>query len=163
MDNEAKGDPCLTEKLIKDELPGILAFAIRGLKRLRENGYVFTSSQKAQRTLEEYKEKMNPMLEYVRLNIKENTEAEKVNTTVLRQHFRTWCEREGHDKFSKISSKAFGNQLKRVLENEGIAYEKVKSGKRYIKGIEVKGLNDESKKGQSRLTVKDSGNELDDL
>jgi putative DNA primase/helicase len=163
MDNEAEGDPYLSEKLIKDELPGILAFAIRGLKRLRKNGYVFTSSQKAKQALEEYQEKMNPMLEYVRLNIKENAEAEKVNTTTLRGHFKHWCEAEGHDKFIKISSQTFWTQLKRVLENEGIVYEKIKADKHYIKGISVKGLNDEPQKRQSRMTIKDLGNELDDL
>jgi putative DNA primase/helicase len=163
MDNEAEGDPHLTERLIRDELPGILAFAIRGLKRLRKNGYTFTSSQKAQETLEEYKEKINPMLEYVRLNIKEDTEAERVNTTVLRGHFKNWCETEGHDKFTKISPQSFWSQLKRVLEDKGIIYEKVKADKHYIKGIKVKGLNDGLKKRRPRQTLKDLGNELDDL
>jgi putative DNA primase/helicase len=40
-ENEAKGDPHLAERLIKEELPGILAFAIRGLQKLRKNNYVF--------------------------------------------------------------------------------------------------------------------------
>jgi putative DNA primase/helicase len=162
LDNEAERDPYLTERLIKNELPGILAFAIRGLKRLRKNGYVFTYSKKAQQALEEYKEKMDPMLEFVRNYIKENMEAEKVSTTALRSHFQGWCEREGHDRFSKISSQTFWTQLKRVLENEGIYYEQVKANKRYIKGIKVKGLNDEPKKRRNdKMTYWQ--NELADL
>jgi putative DNA primase/helicase len=162
--NEAKGDPYLVEKLIEEELDGILTFAIRGLKRLRENNYIFTESQKAKKTLEEYKEKIDPMLEFVRAQIRVGNKEEKINMTDLREYFKKWCYQEGHSKLSKISAKAFWPELKRVLANEGINHEKqkdTKDGKQYLCGIKLRKMNTRNPNvGGFSGTVEDLMNEM---
>lgn len=52
-------DKDLASKL-KQELPGILNFALDGLKRLRTNKYTFTESEAIERALNEYKEYTEP-------------------------------------------------------------------------------------------------------
>ena len=142
--NELEGNPYLSE-ILMDELDGILAFAIRGLLRLRKNDYKFTSSKKAQRALEQYKEKIDPMLAYVRSNVEEDEEAEKINMSRFREHYQNWCREEGHEKLAKISAQTFWDTLRRVLKSEGFVYRKFKADKQFIKGIRVKGLNDKDK------------------
>jgi putative DNA primase/helicase len=52
---EAKIDRNLADTIIQEELAGIFAFAIQGLKRLKENNFVFTKSVKAEKALEKYR------------------------------------------------------------------------------------------------------------
>jgi putative DNA primase/helicase len=140
-ENEAERNPDLLDELNK-ELAGILAFAIRGLKRLKQNDFVFTRSQTAERALEAYKEKIDPMLAFVRDFVKEDEEAEPLNMTVLREHFRQWCNREGHTNMAKIAGNTFWGSLKKVLDKERINYIKKYKGSRDLRGVVVKGLND---------------------
>ena len=140
---ELEGDPFLTEALMT-ELPGILAFAMRGLRRLRKNDYKFTIAEKAQQTLEKYKEKIDPMLAYVRSHVEEDEEARKINMTELRENYQRWCRDEGHKKAAEITSQSFWTTLKRILDSEGITYSKFKDNKQYIRGIRVRGLNNET-------------------
>jgi putative DNA primase/helicase len=140
-ENEAERNPDLLDELNK-ELDGILAFAIRGLKRLKKNNFVFTRSKTAERALEAYKEKIDPMLAFVRDFVSEDEEAEPLNMTALREHFRKWCNREGHTNMAKIAGNTFWGLLKKVLDKERINYTKKEKGSRDLRGVTVKGLND---------------------
>ena len=95
------------------------------------------------------------MLAYVRSNVEEDKEAEKINMTDLREHYQKWCRDEGHEKLARISAQNFWDTLRRVLKSEGFVYRKFKDNKQFIKGILVKGLNDRNNKREDSETIDD--------
>jgi putative DNA primase/helicase len=157
---EAKIDRNLADTIIQEELDGIFAFAIRGLKRLRKNGFVFTKSAKAEKALEKYKETIDPCLTFVREYITEDEKAEKVNMTELREMFQNWCRDEGHSHLEKISAPRFFDEMKRIFSLEGIPFRKQKSNKQYLTGIKVKGLNDKRESDESNEDTFDDSFDL---
>jgi hypothetical protein len=110
--------------------------------------------------LEEYKEKLTPMLEYVRHNVEEDAEAEAVTSSEFREHFKIWCVKEGHGQMPEINQKNFWPKMEIILRSEDIHFKKAKSGSQIIKGIRVKGLNDQHIK--SSKTISDPDSKLDD-
>jgi putative DNA primase/helicase len=160
-ENEAKRNPDLLDALNK-ELEGILAFAIRGLKRLKKHNFVFTSSKASERALEAYKETIDPMLAFVRNFVSEDGEAEPVNMTILREYFKTWCNREGHTNLAKIAGNKFWKDLKKVLDKEKIKYIKKDKGSRDLRCVRIKGLNDNKNVKVHNGTLDDLENDYDD-
>jgi putative DNA primase/helicase len=141
-EKEARVDRNLADTLIKNELEGIFAFAMRGLERLKKNDFGFTESRKAERKLEEYKERIDTYLEFVRQLVTENPNAEPVNVTTLWHYYKKWCDDEGYQNAKKVAQKTFGEAIRRVFEDEGILYDKRKNNKWFLHGIVVQGLND---------------------
>jgi hypothetical protein len=74
--------------------------------------------------------------------VTEDEEAEPLNMTALREHFREWCVREGHTNMARIAGNKFWGSLKKVLDNERINYIKKNKGLRDLRGVMVKDLND---------------------
>ena len=131
----------LAANLIKEELSGIFTYAIEGLIRLRQNNFVFTKSRKAEKALEEYKEKIDPYLVFVRNYVKEDNDAARISVTDFRKHFQIWCSKEGHSSLKDVSAPTFSEQIQRVFRLLKIPYKRKKSGKRYLTGLKVVGLN----------------------
>ncbi|MGW6190582.1 DNA primase family protein [Bacillus cereus] len=61
--HEEEQDRYLTEKL-KDELPGILNFAVEGLRRLKNNDFIFTKSPAIEEMNEDYKKQQDPVQQF---------------------------------------------------------------------------------------------------
>lgn len=140
--NEIQADPDLVERL-EGEIDGIFAFAIRGLERLRQNNYVFTSSKKSKSTLENYKETINPYLEYANKQLDYDANL-KIGSTALREHFMEWCANEGYTDLKKISSKSFWKGMEPVLIDKGIEYKRGKSSTHFVIGLSIKDIENDS-------------------
>lgn len=159
---EAKIDRHLADRVIKKELPGVFAYAMEGLKRLRENDFEFTEAEKSLKALEEYKEQLNVYLLFVRQFVTQADDEKYVLSDGLWKYFTGWCAKEGHSNAKTVNSTTFIKNIKRTMKNEGIL---MKPGQfnvgnkrlRGLRGITVKGLND-VESGASA-----GGKELDDF
>jgi putative DNA primase/helicase len=134
------GDDRDTELLAKltGELPGILAFAVQGYRRLKANRYVFTESARCTVEHDEYRDLSNPMLVFVR----ETIEAEiggKATREALRNAFDGWCGDNRHSVLMRMTNAGFFRALRDALGESGIDYtEKKSNGARTFEGIRVK-------------------------
>ncbi|RTE02766.1 phage/plasmid primase, P4 family, partial [Paenibacillus whitsoniae] len=136
--NADSADKHLREKL-EAELPGILNFALKGLKRLRAQNYVFSPSQAAKQVLDEYRETINPILSFVSECIKPVSGAGNIFRKQLREEFNRWCQVNRHTGVSEISERRFWQEFRNVLDEERINYKETKSnGHDCFSGITLK-------------------------
>gem|GEM_PF-1060596 len=130
-----KADKGLFEK-IKTELPGILNFALEGLKRLRNNNYNFTEPQKTKDVLIEYRKAIDPVFEFVSESIQRAPAHQTIKNDVLHDAFRSWCFKNGHKGSADIGKRKLTERFKQVLKDCRIPYDVgMSNGKRYISGI----------------------------
>jgi len=130
---EGKADVFLQESL-KEELPGILNFALAGLERLRKNRYVFSKAKAADRTLEEYTDKLNPVQRFVRERLCAADSSARIRYDSIMTAFADWAERNGHSNNYKQST--LSDLVKDGLKARGIPFEPFKSGGlRGLRGI----------------------------
>lgn len=119
---EEDQDKDLSEKL-KNELDGILQFAINGLKRLAEQNK-FTNSSKGNSIMEEFKKNSNPVEIFFEDMVKEN-ENGKIKCQDLYRMYIKFCEDEGirgimnNINFGKEVKKKFSKTDKKKITNEG--------------------------------------------
>lgn len=91
----------LTNKLTSaDELSGILNWGVRGLKRLKENGFNFTNTASLEATREDYKRRSDPVWAFVQDCLKEDSEG-VVSKEKLYNTFRQWSLDRGIPLLSK--------------------------------------------------------------
>jgi putative DNA primase/helicase len=163
---EDKRDPDLATNLIREELAGILVFAIQGLKRLRDNNYKFTFSKKANKLLEEVKETSDGYLQFVRdriIVIADEGGAPRLSKKEVRDNFSQWCNDEGHTKLKNISNKKFWAELRRVFKAENIPFtENAEDAKRYLDGIRLRG-DDEEEEEQEAAAIQKKDDSLDEF
>lgn len=112
---EDKVNPNLSNELLQ-ELPGILNVALKGLKRLVENNYTFTQSQKATKALKDYEAKSNP-IEYFFKDGLEFSLGNKMQKSDVPKLFSKWCKENDYD--IAFSSQQFWT-LVRKKEEQGI-------------------------------------------
>ena len=86
-------DPMLSDKL-KAELPGILNWAIEGLRRLRQQGY-FTKAELNEAALAEYRLESNPARAFLEECCVEEPDA-RTPIEVLYGEYKTWCDNHGY-------------------------------------------------------------------
>jgi putative DNA primase/helicase len=131
-------DNNLKEKLEK-EISGIFLWAIDGLKRLRENDYNFSKCTDMEQALEEYKSEQNPMIEFFKECIEEETESEnRVDNKIVYQTFRSWAAKNGHNKLSGISTIKFWKEFESHASSLGYNIGKGRSNSfRYHTGIKL--------------------------
>jgi P4 family phage/plasmid primase-like protien len=133
---EKEADLGLSEKL-KKELPGILNFALQGLKTLKENGYKFVQSKVVNQTVEEYTEKLNPIRTFFNEMIEPASLQERVKNETLRKSFADWCEDMGMN--NNYSGITLLNTIRELLKDKKIPFELYKSGTiRGLRGIRLK-------------------------
>ena len=113
-------DPYLIDKL-SEELPGILLWALDGLKRLLTNQYRFTISERA-------KQKANS---YVRFDPEKSA-----RSTYLFRAYNKWCA----DNLEKpVTQKKFSQYLFKNAERYGIRFSKrIEGGYRDYRGVYVR-------------------------
>lgn len=131
-------DKHLKKKLAK-ELPGILNWALAGLKRLRQNGYEFTKSEAIEQAVGTYKKEQNPMLDYMKEMLDTSNPKSRVQKLAVFGGYGSWCFRNGLGDAKKLSAQAFWKTFKANCKELGLPYdEQISNGIRYLRQIEVK-------------------------
>ncbi|GEL67236.1 DNA primase family protein [Marinilactibacillus psychrotolerans] len=92
-------DPFIQDKLISEEsMEYILQLAIHGLQRLLKNKN-FSTSKKIEKEIQKYEETNNPILEFIKEDIKFENEV----TTDVYQKYHVWCAENGYSPLGKIA------------------------------------------------------------
>jgi putative DNA primase/helicase len=124
------------------ELPGILNWAIKGLKCLRENNYQFSHSKAIEECHRTYYAEQNPVKEFFQEHIVLE-EGAKTRQSDFHEKYLRWLNMQGIDDKGTKSRQVFWRQLKIVLENENIHIVKKKiQGIFYFEGIKIVDLED---------------------
>ena len=133
-----QADKHLKQKL-QAELPGILNWALAGLKRLREQDYEFSSSEVIEKAVSGYKQDQNPMLNYMAEMLELAEITEQVAKARIKEQYQVWCRRNGLDEVVRMSPQRFWNIFKANCRELGLPYEvKVSNGVRYLKGVSLR-------------------------
>lgn len=90
-----KDDPLLSDKIIKEELSGVVLWMLDGLKRLQTNNWQFTISENAARMAEEYQEDSFSVLAFLRDDTTVrlgNMNCAETSKDIYKVYLR-WCDR----------------------------------------------------------------------
>ena len=125
----------LESKVIANELPAILNFAIKGMQRLNEQGK-FTEALAMKEAMNSYKESSNHVATFIEEEQYEVVnELSKKGTSLIElfADFKTWCNAHGHNPYSS-------SYLSHELEHMGfIAY---KNSSKYFRIVKNKLKNE---------------------
>lgn len=109
---EKERDAHLIEK-IKDEVDGIVAWALEGLSRLIKEKYEFTESKKSKLAVEAYKQECSSVLSFV----EECCVLTESSTTELSRLFECYCNYVDASKLKPVSKIRFNKELKDKIAN----------------------------------------------
>ena len=93
------------------QAPGILLWAIAGLRRLRDQGD-FTRSSVVENAIEDYRVGANPALEFLKEYV-EKSEFGRISKIRLYELYQHFCNKTGHK--MQLASRAFGREVKKVF------------------------------------------------
>ena len=113
----------------KDELDGILNFALEKVKILIKNG-TFTRSIKMNNEIELYKDEVDPMRRYIKENIKLNTNS-IIPKKLLYAHYNSWINDNG---FKSLNESNFSKKLKESLPKVDISRKSLTIHHDYLQG-----------------------------
>jgi len=131
----------LTQELLK-ELPGILNWAIEGLKRLRQNNYQFSRSQAIEQCQQAYYSEQNPVMEFFLEHVRVE-HGKRTRQSEFHQKYLQWLNLQGIDDKGTKSKQIFWRNFKIILSNRDIPIVKKKvKGTFYFDGLEIVGFND---------------------
>jgi putative DNA primase/helicase len=102
-------NPLLKEEL-KEELSGILLWALAGLRRLQQRGHFVTPKVCAD-ALTDYRQDSNPARVFLDENCQEDTEG-SIGCSQLYEHYQSWCRQNG---FDMLDARQFGKEVKKAL------------------------------------------------
>lgn len=108
--NPSEQDKGLFDKL-KDEIPGILGWALEGARRLSSNNYVFSRAKSCDTVFAEFEEEMSSAIMFYNENY-ETSEHDRCNKQTMYESYVQWCKDNG--KRGVSSSRKFNKDL---LEN----------------------------------------------
>ena len=134
--NLVADDPYLIDKL-SEELPGILLWALDGLKRLLTNQYRFTISERAKQNLAAAMEDGCNLDQFMQANSYVRFDPEKsARSTYLFRAYNKWCA----DNLEKpVTQKKFSQYLFKNAERYGIRFSKrIEGGYRGYRGVYVR-------------------------
>ncbi len=104
--------PDLAELIIGNgEGPAIIRWALAGLKRLKENNFVFTVTKDSRDLLDELEGASSSVLDFCR-TFYEKDVGGAMSSNEIYQHYCVWCEEEGRE---AVSKNRFGRESKPVL------------------------------------------------
>ncbi len=108
---EEKRDVNLAKDLIRDELPGIFNWALKGARRLQAQGGAFTPSAVCEREFKRYRVDCNPVAAFLAecCNVAEGLNIRKQS---LYQTYKEWCD---NNSYKALASSSFGRELNRVV------------------------------------------------
>jgi P4 family phage/plasmid primase-like protien len=95
----------------EQEAPGIMIWALVGLARLLQQGD-FSNCGTANEALNEYKIDSNPVAQFF-CDYVEERQSSYIESRILYQVYRHWCEQEG---FKPMSDRSFGKQIKKIFK-----------------------------------------------
>jgi putative DNA primase/helicase len=135
---EGKKDIHILDKLLV-ELPGILAWALQGWKRLRDNEFQFTMPEKVKTDIEEYFLELNPFLDYVSRYLTGCPDA-KIAPKELYSSVLEYLQANGYKQIaSELTTRSTAREIASTLGSAHIPFHRHKSnGTRYFKGISFK-------------------------
>jgi putative DNA primase/helicase len=121
---QGKADLYLEDKLL-EELPGIFLWAVRGLQRLRAEGFKESAYMAACKN--EFKEMNNPIYSFVIAHVKEHSVKDRkwTCTMTVYKKYKAFCDKRN---YKPLGESRFGAELKRQCESAVRARES--SGKR---------------------------------
>ena len=132
------------EMKLKQELPGIFNWAMKGLQRLRANGYVFTASK----SVADLKNRMiaycKPVLAYVEQNILQGNldsgkgKRDKLKSSDVHARFLTWAEENMLEVADYRNPRRFRKVFLESLEEKGISAGVTKNSVDYYTGIDYR-------------------------
>lgn len=124
----ADKDVSLASKLL-DEMPGIVAYAIEGARRLKANNYEFSDEQSAavQREMREFEDTISAASRFIRENYRLDDEGFVANSA-LYDHYVEWCKQNGNKPMNS------NNFHKDVTRNTGAKSFLKKLGGEVIRG-----------------------------
>jgi putative DNA primase/helicase len=123
-------DPLLKEKL-KEELPGILLWALDGLRRLQHRGH-FVIPVVCADALKDYQQESNPARVFLDENYIEDTNR-SVACSPVYEKYTTWCSDNG---FEVLDSRQFGKEVRKAFPK----VERVKVGRARHREWSYRGL-----------------------
>ena len=131
---EETADLNLKHKL-ESELPGILNWALAGLKRLRHQQYNFSKSSIVDNAFLKYKAEHNPMSDYITEMLK-TAPGNRLRKADIVNQFYIWRKKNGLSDGTVMSAQKFWAMFKISFTNGGFIYtEQTSSGVRYIKDV----------------------------
>jgi putative DNA primase/helicase len=131
---EEKQDKKLAARIVDTELPGIFNWALRGLRRLNEQG-IFTSSRKVVAAVAAYKLDMNAVHQFMLdSGYEAGTDSDFVCFSDLYKAYAQWCKDFGH--WAK-NDRNFSNEVAKLFPKSGKAQRTIlgKRGVRVRTGI----------------------------
>jgi P4 family phage/plasmid primase-like protien len=103
-------DRKLSERICKEELPGIFNWAICGLRRLRKNG-AFTIPKSTTRAIAQHRRESNP----VRWFLEENYEPSPKARVPTKQAYEEYCRWSYNQNLDPVRDAEFGREVFRVF------------------------------------------------
>lgn len=117
--SDSEKDVNLFDKLKANEMPGILNWALEGLKRLQNNNYKFTESDEINNLMKEYEEEQNPVLKFVEEAITTDVN-EKLSKKEILVAYSKWLSQQSIDDKNSKSSQIFWKLFNIAIETKGI-------------------------------------------
>jgi P4 family phage/plasmid primase-like protien len=98
------------------ELPGMLNWALEGLRRQRANNFLFTLPAACRAALEAHRLESDPCRAFLVEHYKADPKAGPLASAEVYQHYKKWCEENGHK--AVLAASNFGKQVRRVFKLE---------------------------------------------
>jgi putative DNA primase/helicase len=95
------------------EVPGILNWALDGLKRLRANGMRFTEPAACRATLEVHRRESDPCREFLVEHYAADGNGQPLRTAEVYDAYTQWCSTNGQR--HPLTAQMFGRQVRRVF------------------------------------------------
>jgi putative DNA primase/helicase len=95
---------------LKKELPGILNFALAGLRRLNQRG--FTVPEENKELMEEYRRDADPARAFLRDNYQESLNGENVPCEKIYGAYKIFCDANG---CRVMNERSFGQHVRRIF------------------------------------------------
>lgn len=123
------------EAELETELSGIFNWAMEGLSRLSDNGWVFTYSQ----AIKDFKNKLmflnKPVEIFVSECIEEADPKSKIQCSVVHEVFKEWAVVNEINIYTYYDSRKFHGEFRNCLQSQGIAYEVKKRSVDFYYGV----------------------------
>lgn len=124
-----KADKNLLGKLLT-ELPGILNWALKGLQRLRSNNFEFTKSEAVENSLEQFKDSLTPVREFVKDNIVVSEAGTRLLRNDIIDKYKDWCVANGLAKCAEFHPIKFWNRFRASCKDLNIPVKEQQSNKK---------------------------------
>lgn len=144
-------DPELADRILSDEVPGIIAWAVQAYKRLRANKYRFTISERSIKHVEDYKAE-NP----VQMFVEDCVEYKSNGSLLFRDIYSAYvayCKENGYTTMpNNHLSKELKSTFNRVFKDHDIEPKFTRRGKdKVITEVRLRTNNDPIKEIESRI------------